>query len=111
DAEARPQQHLGRRGAEAEDQRRSDRLHLALEPLIAGLDLALRGRLVHAALASRLPLEMLHRVGDVGLAPVDARVGEALVEDAASGTDERVPLAVFAVARLLAHDHDARPAA
>src|SRR5581483_4101747 len=96
---------LCRRGAEADDDLRLDRLDLALEPLVAGVDLALRGRLVQAPFAARLPLEMLHGVGDVEVLARHIGRLERAVEKPAGGADERQALPVLLVARLLAHQH------
>ena len=61
-----------------------------------------------AALAARLELEVLHRVGDVGLLPRDAGFVEDGVEDLAGRPDEGLSGNVFLVARLLADEHDFR---
>src|SRR5437868_6886961 len=55
---------------------------LGFEPLAARVDLALRGRLVKAALAAQLPFEVLHCVGDVEVFAVDAGRLERAVEQA-----------------------------
>src|SRR5688572_27072733 len=68
--------------------------------------LALRRRLVQAALAARLPLEVLDRVGDVQVLALDARGLQRPVEQASGRPDERQALAVLLVARLLADQHD-----
>src|SRR5258706_1873178 len=107
DAEPGPEERLGRGGAEGHDERGLHRGELALEPLVAGLDLALCRGLVQAAFAARLPLEVLHRIGDVELRPVEARLMQRLVEDAPGGADERMALAVLDVPGLLADQHDA----
>ena len=82
--------------------------HLALQPLAARFNLALRRRLVQAALAARLPFEVLHRVGDVEPGAVEPRFGQGGVEDAPRRPDEDVAFAVLGIARLLAHQHDPR---
>ncbi len=89
-----------------DDDLRLDGLDLALEPLVAGVDLALRRGLVQAALSTQLPLEVLHRVGDIELLPVDPGRLERPVEEAAGGPDEGQALLVLLVARLLADQHD-----
>ena len=53
-------------------------------------------------LPARLPAEMLHGVGDIDRVTDYPRRGESAVEDVARRTDERVPLDVLLVARLLA---------
>jgi hypothetical protein len=104
-AELRAEQRLGGGRTEAADHRRLDRRNLGVEPRAAGLDFALRGCLVQATLAARLPLEVLHRVGDVERRAVDAGGLERAVEKAPGGTDERQAAPVFLVAGLLADEH------
>src|SRR3982751_1274361 len=73
--------HRLRRGrAERDDDVRLDRLDLALEPLMAGVDLALRRGLVKAPLAAQLPLEVLDRVRHVEMLAIDARGLQRAVE-------------------------------
>jgi hypothetical protein len=97
-------------GAEADDDLRLDGGDLALEPLVAGVDLALRRGLVQPALACSspggLPLEVLYRVGDVDMVAVHARGLERPVEKPAGRADEGQAFAVLLVAGLLAHQHD-----
>jgi hypothetical protein len=64
---------------------------------------------VEAALsATRLPLEVLDGVRDVGIAAVDPRLIERAIEDPPSRPDERLACAILLVARLLAHQHHVR---
>jgi hypothetical protein len=49
---------------------------------------------------------MLDRIGDVHVVARDPGLFEALIEDAAGRTDERMPFYVLAVARLLADEHE-----
>jgi hypothetical protein len=65
---------------------------------------------VHAALAARLPLEVLDRVGDIDDLAPDARLVERAVQHLAGGADERGAAQVLLVARLLADEHQARVA-
>src|SRR6185503_9792218 len=66
DAEAGAQERLRGRGAQAYDQRRTHGRHLALEPLVARFDLALRRRLVQAAHQARARLALAeHGLGRV----------------------------------------------
>ena len=65
---------------------------------------------MQAALAARLPAEVLHRVREIGLLASDARELERVVEHAARGADEGVALDVLVVARLLADEHEMRAA-
>src|SRR2546421_9593770 len=74
--------HRLRRGcAERHDDMRLDGLDLPLEPLVTGVDLALRRGLVQAALATQLPLEVLDRIGDIEAVALDARGLERAVEE------------------------------
>src|SRR4051812_42763521 len=93
--------------AKGDDDMRFYRGDLPLEPLMAGVDLALRGRLVEAPLAAQLPFEVLHRVRDIKMLPVDTRRFQAAVEEPSGRPDEGQALLVFLVAGLLAHQHDA----
>ena len=70
-----------------------------------GFDLALAGRLVEPALAARLELEVLHRVGYVHARAIDAGFGERPVEELSRRADERTPCEIFLVAGLLPHEH------
>ena len=63
---------------------------------------------MNAPLAARLPLEVLHDVGDVDRRPVDPRLDERAIEQTARRPDERTPRQILFVPRLLAHEHHAR---
>src|SRR5205807_9324739 len=63
---------------------------------------------VDAALAARLPLEVLDGVRDVDAAAVDAGGGERLVKDAPCRPDEGTAREILPVARLLADEHQLR---
>ena len=85
-----------------------DQGDLGVEPRPAGGDLG-RVRLgVNPPLAARLPLEVLHRVGDVGLTPIDTGFLEGAIEQLAGRPDERPATQVLVVARLLTDEHDPR---
>jgi hypothetical protein len=60
-----------------------------------------------AALAARLELETLDRVGDVDFQPVDTGIVEDLVEHLAGRTNERLARNVLLIARLLTDENDA----
>src|SRR5688500_20180492 len=60
-----------------------------------------------AALAARLPLEVLHGVGDEHLAARDAGFLERAIEHAARRPDERLPRAILLIPGLLTHDEHA----
>src|SRR5581483_2177561 len=94
----------GRR-AEQHERPRLDHRQLRLEPWPARDLLCPGRRVVDPARAARLPLEVLDRVRDVRLLPVDARFGERLVEQPAGRPDERRARLVLLVARLLADEH------
>jgi hypothetical protein len=57
---------------------------------------------VNPPLAALLESEMLHRIGDVGLRVIDARVFERAIQYPSGRPHKRPPLAVFIIARLLA---------
>ena len=82
---------------------------LRFEPVVAGCDFALRRRLVDAPGAARLPAEMLDRIGDIDVVVWDAGIIQRPPQEKAGRTDERLALAVFLVAGLLAHQHEMRP--
>src|SRR2546423_5086390 len=92
--------------AEADDDVRLDRGDFALEPLVAGVDLALGRRLVKAPLAARLPLEVLYGVRYVDVVALHSGGLERAVEKPSGRTDKRQALLVLLVARLLADQHD-----
>ena len=48
---------------------------------------------------------MLDGVRDVDLVPIDSRGAQAVIEQPSGGADEGLALDVFAIARLLAHEH------
>src|SRR5688500_1033942 len=105
-----PHDRLRGGGAETDDEGGLDGSELRLEPRAARLDLRRARLLVDAPLPSRLPLEMLHRVGDIDLVARDAGVRERLVEHRAGGADKRLALPILLIARLLADEHHARGA-
>src|SRR5690349_25170700 len=72
------------------------------------VDLALRGRLVHPALAARFPFEMLDGIRHVHVVAGDARFLQRVVEQLSGRADERLALLILLIARLLAHHHDRR---
>src|SRR5215211_429365 len=61
---------------------------LGLEPRETGGDLQRIGLAVDAPGTARHPFEMLYRVGDVGLAALDARLDEAAVEQSSGRPDK-----------------------
>jgi hypothetical protein len=75
---------------------------LRFQPAVAGRDLGSVGALVDAALAARLPFEVLHRVRNVGVGALDAALAQRAVQEMAGRADERVALLVLLVSGLLA---------
>jgi hypothetical protein len=61
---------------------------------------------VQTEFAARYEFEMLDRIGDVDLLPVDAGLLERPVEHLARRADERLAGEIFLVAGLLADQHD-----
>src|SRR5438874_4132414 len=106
DPEVAPEQRLSRSRAQTDQHARLDHVELGLQPGPAGRDLRPVRLLVDASLAARLPLEVLDDIGDVDLAPVDARVLQRLVEELPGRPDERLALQVLLVAGLLADEDD-----
>ncbi len=106
DAKGAAEESLGGSGAEADDHFRLDLLEFGVEPGAAGGDFAGAGLLVDAALAARLPFEMLDGIGDVDVVAIDAGVGEAAIEKKSGGADKRRAFAVFTVAGLLADEDE-----
>src|SRR5688572_15779162 len=77
------------------------------EPRATRLHLRRARLLVNTPLAARLPLEMLHRVGDIHVVARDAGVSERFVKQRTGRPDERLALPILLIARLLAHEHHA----
>ena len=90
-ARATAEQCLGRDCAEADEDARLHHLELALEPGPAGGDLVGVRPLVDPPRAAGRPLEVLDRVGQVGVAALDPGFLERLVEEAPRRTDEGRP--------------------
>ncbi|VXC70677.1 hypothetical protein SPHINGO8AM_190046 [Sphingomonas sp. 8AM] len=81
---------------------------LLLDPPATRLDLA-RVRLgVDAALAARLKLEVLDRVGDIGLLAGNPGRGEGAVEHLTGRSDERMAGEILLIAGLLTDEHHRR---
>lgn len=107
--ERRPQQRLPGRGAEHHDQLRLHQRQFGRQPGAAGRHLPEARRLVDAALAGLGPgeLEVLDRVGHIGIGGVDTGLFERPVEQLARRADEGPAPAVLLVTGLLPHQHDA----
>lgn len=63
---------------------------------------------MQALLAARLEFEMLHRIGDIGLAAIDAGIGQSAVEEFSCRPNKGPALQVFLIARLLTDKDDRR---
>jgi hypothetical protein len=96
------------RSAEADDDARTHETDLGVQPVDACRNLPQRGLLVDAALAARLPREVLHGVGHEHAAAIDPGFRQRAVEQLACGADERMSRDVLLVAGLLADEKDAR---
>ena len=107
DPELRSHQGLCRRRAQRDYNLGLDERDLGLQPWLAGGDFPRARFLVEAALAHRLPLEVLHNVGDVNLFPVESFLFKAGIEQLAGGADKGMALEILLIARLFAYEHDA----
>src|SRR3954454_12232920 len=105
DLDVAPHERLRRHRTETDEHARLDHGELGLQPRAAGVDVLRARALMDAALAALLEVEVLDRVGDVDERAVDPGLDERLVEDPARRADERMTLAVLAVAGLLADEH------
>src|SRR5436305_9567796 len=108
DRELAAEERLAGGRAEHDERLRLHDRELVVEPRAAGVDLELLRRRVDPPLAALLKLEVLHDVRHVRGAAVDPGLLERAVELPAGGAHERLPGAILAVARLLAHQHHAR---
>ena len=98
-----------RRGATEEDEEtRLNAAKLGEKPRLAGGHFTRSRFLMQTPFAAGDVLEVLHRIGDIDGAAIDARVIERAVEKLSRRADERMALNVFAIAGLLADDHDGR---
>jgi hypothetical protein len=105
DAELLPKQGLRSSGS-----KRHDHLWLyygdfGFEPSPASFDFVRVRLLVDASFPLTFPLEMLHRIGYVGLAAIDASEFQSLIEQPSSRTYEWFAFEVFIVTGLLTDKH------
>src|SRR5262249_24004160 len=107
DPELVAENHLRGGGTEADEHVRLDQRQLRFEPRAAGAEFRSPRRLVDAALAALLDLEVLDGVGDVELLARQTGFGERLLQHLTRRPDERRTLPVFVVSRLLADEDDA----
>lgn len=102
DAERSSQHGLRRSRSETYDYLRLDQSDLRIEPGSARPDFYGVRSLVDTAFSTRLPLEMLHDVGDVGLAAINARFIQSLIQDSSGPTNKGSALQILVIARLFA---------
>jgi len=102
------EQRLCRRPTETDERFRSHERNLSIQPRATSCNLRRARLLVNAPLASGLPFEVLHDVGDIDIVARDARLRQRPVQQSACRSDEGMALDVFLVAWLLAHEHQAR---
>src|ERR1700691_1482275 len=93
-------------GAERDDDPGRKRADLGSEPDTAGLDMAQLRAFVQPPLTARLPIEMLHRIGNECLRPRDLRLREQFIQQSTRRPNKRASLAVLGIARLLAHQQN-----
>ena len=105
--EGAPEQGLGGRCAQTDDDAGFDERNLLLKPGQAGAHFARVRRLVDAPLGAGVarPFEVLHRIRDVDGIAVDAGSHERAVKQFSRWANKRPALGVFDVARLFT-DHD-----
>ncbi len=78
------------------------------EPRLTAGDLIEVGVLVKAVFSFWDELKMLHSIGEVGFATLDARSLKSAVEELAGRSHEGAAEEVFLVSGLFANDHDFR---
>ncbi len=97
------EQALRRSRTQTDNKLRSNGVNLRFQPWPASCYLQRIRFLMQPNLTARFPLEMLNRVGNVHFTPINARGFEALIKKLAGRSDKRLPLLVFAIAGLFAH--------
>src|SRR6185437_2540817 len=108
DTEVSAQQTLCRAGAQEHDNLWACHFNFGVKPGTAGADLECAGFLMNAALAARLPLEVLDDVCHINVIAVDTCGLQCLVEHSAGGPNKRAALNIFFVAGLLSHHEYSR---
>src|SRR3546814_1573704 len=76
-------------------QRGTDDCPLLVQPPSAGFDFTGIGLGMQPSLAPLFEFEMLDRIGDIDLRPVDSRLAERSVEDLTRRTNERLSCQIF----------------
>ena len=84
-------QRLRRGCSESHDDLRLDDLQFRIEPRAIRRNLARVGFLMQSTFAHGLPLEVLHRVGDVHASAVDFCFSQSPVQQHSRWADERFP--------------------
>src|SRR5262249_6088737 len=79
DFEILTEQRLSRSRSEANDDSGFDSSNFSVKPGLAGGDLQAVGPLMNAALASRLPIEVLYDVSDINIRAIDAGIDKSLL--------------------------------
>src|SRR3546814_20662428 len=82
-------------------QRGTDDCPLLVQPPSAGFDFTGIGLGMQPSLAPLFAFEMLDRIGDIDLRPVDSRLAERSVEDLTRRTNDRLSCQIFPVAGML----------
>src|SRR5947209_17113027 len=110
-AEITSQNSLGGSCSQQDDYFRLHNSDLGIQPGTAGRDLRSAGLLMNAALAARLPLEMLHNVGYVHVFAVNTGFSQSFIQHRACRSHKWPSGKVFFISRLLAYHHHSRAAA
>jgi len=87
-AERLPENRMGRRHAQADDDFGLDDSDFRFKPRLTGRYFSGRRRLVDPPLSTRLALEVLDGVRHISQRPVDSCLLQGLIEYASGGTDE-----------------------
>lgn len=104
DGKAFPDKRKDRCRPQRHHQSRVYQLQLLIKPPPVVFDLACRRSLVNPTFASVLELEVLDGIGDIDASPIETGFYKGSIKKFPCLTDKGVPLYVFLVARLLAHE-------
>jgi len=85
-----------------------DYFELSLQPGLASDNLPDQRFLVQAPLAALNPSEVFHGIGNINVLARYTRFAERFVQHSTRRSNERMPLAIFHVARLFAYQHEIR---
>ena len=100
-----PQKCLCRSSSQTDDHFGTDYLNFCVQPGTAGRDLDGIWFFMNAPFATRIPFEVLHRIGYVCFAAINSCFRQCLIQQHPGGTNKRLAFQVFLVARLLADKH------